>query len=450
MEGADLFELPVWTKTLLNPLILDNIFSHLDFTTLKNSVRPVCTVWADLSASHLGRLGRLRLSHIPKRMNSFHPKLANCISLRCFEGPCCSKPGNYACTLDNDPVTVNPEISKFLTKLVIKIEEIVLPKLGEGWNTFKFRNRLGILVEKWGDDEAPQFRSYPNLKTLVCIIRSPWRKGCHVGVGASTIVQGLLNSAPNLAEVKTRINFYPDFTLCKKLKILKYEFDRMRIYPDPPAVSKMLNTCSNSLVRLTLDGFQGADKTNKLAQISNYFAPNLTHLTIVYSEVNFLLSCLDVAHLPKLTHFAIKGIVCAYVDTRDVQAAAKIVHLYPSVTKFKMSVGHGARNFEHLKEMLNSFGEWNLSMGKIVMSSFMRAEHVAAVLEGMAGWRGLQNTTLHFRKGLVMFDRARNALLSCGSIRHIYVHGAKMVQEDREDLRELIAQRNLPISLISR
>lgn len=82
------------------------------------------------------------------------------------------------------------------------------------------------------------------------------------------------------------------------------------------------------------------------------------------------------------------SIVCAYVDTRDVQAAAKIVHLYPSVTKFKMSVGHGARNFEHLKEMLNSFGEWNLSMGKIVMSSFMRAEHVAAVLEGMAGWRG--------------------------------------------------------------
>lgn len=186
--------------------ILGNIFSHLNFTALKNSVRLVCTVWADLSATFLGRSSCLNVSKIPKDMTSFNPRLANSISLVMesdYQIPdALPRFLNRATTSDNDSPVVMPAISEFLTKLNVHIHIQNIPKRGEIWSTFKFRNRLSILVDKWGNDEIPQFRPLPNLKVVTFTIYNLNASVDEMEVDGATFFQRMLNSAPNLEEIK--------------------------------------------------------------------------------------------------------------------------------------------------------------------------------------------------------------------------------------------------------
>lgn len=146
--------------------------------------------------------------------------------------------------------------------------------------------------------------------------------------------------------------------------------------------------------------------------MSNYFAPNLTHLEMHRSDVNMIFDCLDVVHLPKLSHFKIPGhfedhiwkmfqnchrshegitslkIMPLHSDVRDVQAIANIVKCFPSVTEFEMILKCLTNNFELLREMLNSFRDWRLAKGKIVIYGVVCLDALTAVLEGLAGWRG--------------------------------------------------------------
>lgn len=119
-----------------------------------------------------------------------------------------------------------------------------------------------------GGDEvlgAPEFRPFPNLKGLTFTSHDNPLQTVISG-GASTILQGLLNSAPNLEEVNMTIDFYPDFTSCKNLRILTFNCIGLHkiTLSDPSAISRMMDTCSNSVVRLTLSGFY---KTLSLAQV---------------------------------------------------------------------------------------------------------------------------------------------------------------------------------------
>lgn len=162
---------------------------------MKNSVRIVCTVWADLSASHLGRLCCLRVSHNHlKDMTSFNPKLIRNISLHLKTDS--KLTGSSAGVLNyryTDAVTVVPEIPKLLTHLIIHFDTRSLPKLGEMWGTFIFRDRLGMLVEKWGVtrswgrqnfDPSQILRGSPSQVTITPFkpssrgVQAPFCKGC--------------------------------------------------------------------------------------------------------------------------------------------------------------------------------------------------------------------------------------------------------------------------------
>ncbi|XP_035714151.1 uncharacterized protein LOC118438300 [Folsomia candida] len=63
-ESGDLQidETNVATSALMNPLLLNLIFSYMDARRLKKSVRPVCTLWADLGAPFLGKKTKLTFS----------------------------------------------------------------------------------------------------------------------------------------------------------------------------------------------------------------------------------------------------------------------------------------------------------------------------------------------------------------------------------------------------
>lgn len=43
---------------------------------------------------------------------------------------------------------------------------------------------------------------------------------------------------------------------------------------------------------------------------------------------------------------------------------------------------------EHLRGIFNSFREWKLTKGEIEIGAIRCLDSLAAVLEGMAGWRG--------------------------------------------------------------
>ncbi|OXA39399.1 hypothetical protein Fcan01_25902 [Folsomia candida] len=474
MGNIDLVEIPAWTKAFMNPLplgyrltvdyvimqltkavhfgqyFLPSGFHHLE------ELRPtVCLVWADISALHLGRLACLNFAHLPKGMSSFNAKLAGNVCLPLMkhsrENTLCRGLQNCVCKLDKDFRNLAmPEISKFLTQLAIEIDVKYLPKKGKFWSNFHFRNRLDIIVEKWGGNDevlrAPQFRALTNLRKFSSKSYHRNVNDCEVQNGANIILQELLNSAINLEEIDINADFCPNLSPCKKLRILIYEsIWKPSISVDGLAIYRMLEACSNSLVQLTLSGHY---KPNNLAQIPKYSAPNLTHLILNGNNVNRFLGCPDVAHLPKLAHLKIcavredlvwkmfqncspshEGITsfdikCHHSDVEDVQGAAKIVKLFPSVTEFKMTLISSLSNFERLREMLNSFRDWSLA-------------------------KGLQNTTLHFKVGRMpeLSDRLRDALISCGSMRHISMAGITMNEETKGNLRGLIAEKGLPISL---
>lgn len=244
-------------------------FHHLE------ELRPtVCLVWADISALHLGRLACLNFAHLPKGMSSFNAKLAGNVCLPLMkhsrENTLCRGLQNCVCKLDKDFRNLAmPEISKFLTQLAIEIDVKYLPKKGKFWSNFHFRNRLDIIVEKWGGNDevlrAPQFRALTNLRKFSSKSYHRNVNDCEVQNGANIILQELLNSAINLEEIDINADFCPNLSPCKKLRILIYEsIWKPSISVDGLAIYRMLEACSNSLVQLTLSGHY---KPNNLAQV---------------------------------------------------------------------------------------------------------------------------------------------------------------------------------------
>lgn len=102
-------------KCLIIVKILDNILSHMDFTTLKTA-RCVCTAWDDIATPILGRKGRITFSKF-KGMAIFNPKLATNVSL-CLDSNCdCLL--NCRCGSDpmSSPALIMLEVSNHLTEL---------------------------------------------------------------------------------------------------------------------------------------------------------------------------------------------------------------------------------------------------------------------------------------------------------------------------------------------
>ncbi|XP_035715594.1 uncharacterized protein LOC118438882 [Folsomia candida] len=478
MGDMNLEEISLLRKAIMNPVILDKIFSHLDFLTLKNSVRSVCTVWADVGATLIGRRGRIVFSDLGG-MTSFNPNLARNIYLN-LTSACCCCVRNCKCQSKNPAcfsVIVMPEVSKILARLEIYTDNVYGPRLNETWTGYNFRNRLSILVEKWGDDDlmgAPRFLPLPNLRSLSFQGRDslPNKEN---SAGEVTIFQGILNSTPNLEEVAITANFYPDFAPCTKLKILKYKSicgQTSGKSADKFPLSEMLAKCPNSLEKFTLGVWEepvGQCVPVANSEILSFGLLNLSHLVIKAAE---LYEIEDISRLPKLTHLTLKTVTYGVSmskmfqnyhsrhkgitrlelefmpseDEQDTQAAEKIVKLFPGVTQFKINLD-GAQN---LAKTMRPFRAWRLASGEVNIEEVKSADVVAAVLEGLAEWRGLRNTKLVFRETyqgfiLQMSDRVRDALVLCSSISNIHL-GIPMDKETRTDLNAFIAKYNLPIS----
>lgn len=123
--------------------------------------------------------------------------------------------------------------------------------------------------------------------------------------------------------------------------------------------------------------------------------PNLTHVT--FSGYNR--NCMGLTHIFKnfdLPHERITSLTVevfyTYVEA-DVETAAKIVRLFPSVKKFRLKLTICVDNDEdepNVTEMLQSFATWDLTSGSVEIESDKDTTDVMAVLRGLVVWKGIK------------------------------------------------------------
>ncbi|XP_035708436.1 uncharacterized protein LOC118435968 [Folsomia candida] len=146
--------------------------------------------------------------------------------------------------------------------------------------------------------------------------------------------------------------------------------------------------------------------------------------------------------------------VYRYFD-QDVETAARIVRLFPSVKKFrfKMTILDEGEDDPHVMELLQSFATWDLTSGLVEIESDQETTDVLAVLRGVAMWKGLSRTSVNFEvKGspkFVLDDEMEEILLYCRSLRWIKMSGFQMEEEEREKFEEFIEEHALQISLLN-
>ncbi|XP_021952718.2 uncharacterized protein LOC110849595 [Folsomia candida] len=501
-------------SVLMNPDILEQVFSHLDLKTLK-SVRLVCTVWDDFGAKVLGKNGRLTFSTPPnpshpncKELMSFDHKLAKNITLHmkcyCKYGCNCSRaevqfnrnvPSNFA--------TLLPQICENLDALNINVENRFNPHLHEMWSNYKFPNLTGISIsvtfantldlEDIDIDVILQMKFHPlkNLKFFSLKIFPDYIPHLS-GAIFSPLCQKLLNAAPNLEEFDITMNFHPDLTPSGKLKELRFKYFERSSWASAAInmaeTTKMLENCSDSLEKLTLDHHLGHPSVFQL----NFNFSNLTHLNLDAVGVCKIEDSLNPTNLPKLTHFSINSwrniskMMAAYhlrhpgitslsvgcthhpeSESQDGQTFGKLVNLFPGVKEFKLKlriqviqeVPAVLPEVLPLKEMMKSLSDWELTSGQVDIHGARRRSHeelnekaITAVLEGMTGWKGLKNTSLRFNGYTVdgkfkTSDGMKAAFVACWSIRNVAIVGFQIDDETLENFRGFIKKNKLPVSI---
>lgn len=119
-----------------------------------------------------------------------------------------------------------------------------------------------------------------------------------------------------------------------------------------------------------------------------------------------------------ITSLHVRARHCSNSWSQDGQAAVKLVNLFPAVQELKLWLsvefvrnGDEMADFRPLKETMQSFGEWELTRGKVVVGSLpvsvdenefhyysddlwdpslnIDSDVVLTVLEGMSEWKGL-------------------------------------------------------------
>ncbi|OXA45448.1 uncharacterized protein LOC118437937 [Folsomia candida] len=380
----------VATSTLMNPLLLNLIFSYMDAPTLKTSVRPVCTLWADLGAPFLGRKTTQLFSErikcdteVPETIGlaTFHPKLAKNVKLVSCTCPCDSPE-----VLPRNFVAARPEIARHLEELEVKIDSSFLPGLHKMWRSkahlFENLSKISITAVLYTDENADSILtgSYPTIENVKMIsIRMADQDRDGQDKLAAAISQQLVYSTPNLQEVEVEAGFYLDFSPCKKLVKFKYTFikfldweteERSEVV-EIDKVVKMLESCRESLTELSLsqvlledfEDDEDDDEMPTLLLLPSF--PNLTRLSISSMEVYRLGDCLCATNLPNLTHVSLAGSVKQWFALTDMfshlrhphvgvtslhldaaydgdddhaNIGTEIVHLFPSVKTLQLKV----------------------------------------------------------------------------------------------------------------
>ncbi|OXA55095.1 hypothetical protein Fcan01_10299 [Folsomia candida] len=474
------------TRIPFSTQLLNLIFPYLDAPSLK-SARSVCTLWAELSTSFLGKWTsvtfttenccREEISKSSKELGSLHPKLAKSVVLVLAQPPCgwISLPKNLTTNL--------PHISDHIVEFDVTLSSRFEPTLERMWMMHHFPN-LGLLTltfvminidtsdnseneddnynENHPPHKIPQFLNLPNLKSLKIVVKD--KSEIDQDDGISSICQGLLNSAACVENVTIDASFYPDFTPCTKLDMLAYTFihfeDFGQVYVDIPILTWMLGTCRNYLTRLTLSGQHDWEAFDP----GTLMLPSMPNLVVLHIEEIFPLgNFLHSVHLPSDPHFDLphKQITSLDVEAvyryfdQDVETAARIVRLFPSVKKFrfKMTILDEGEDDPHVMELLQSFATWDLTSGLVEIESDQETTDVLAVLRGVAMWKGLSRTSVNFEvKGspkFVLDDEMEEILLYCRSLRWIKMSGFQMEEEEREKFEEFIEEHALQISLLN-
>ncbi|XP_035713615.1 uncharacterized protein LOC110857199 isoform X2 [Folsomia candida] len=498
----------VVTSATMNPLLLNLIFSYLDAPTLKASVRPVCTLWADLGAPFLGKKTTLTFSELmtcdmetPKAFGlaTFHPKLAKNVKLVSSKCPCESPE-----RLPRKFTAARPKIARYLEELEVKIYSSFLPGLHKLWRSkshlFENLTKISITVLLSSDENQGTIltASYPTMANVrVILIKMTNQYETEQDEMAASICQKLLNSTPNLTEMEVEASFYLDFAPSKKLSKLTYAFVQFFDWDteEPPGVmeigkmAKMLESCRESLTELSLSHVGEKiddEEDDDMPQPQTLSLPSftsLTRLSISSMEVYRLGDCLSATHLPNLTHVSLAGCVQLDFTLSDIFAnllqphvgitsldldavydgdehyvdiGTEIIRVFPAVKmlqlKLTISVHLLVENYDDirlLKKTLRNFAPWELTSAVVQIHKVRSSGVVLGTMQGLRRWKGLAHTEVRLyadKQPFVLGEILKEVLLACREIKLLKMLGFLMKNRDEYEFQEFIEENSLPIT----
>ncbi|XP_021959798.1 uncharacterized protein LOC110855696 isoform X1 [Folsomia candida] len=453
LSTQEMDEMDVAPSALMNPLLLNVIFSYLDAPTLKKSVRPVCTLWADLGAPFLGGKTTVTFSEDAQcgmstseiiGLAKFHPKLAKKVKLAASTCPC-----DWSEDLPENFVKTLPKFARHVEEFEVKINSSFLPGLHKVWQArrYRFQNLTKISIIICASYDENEFtivtETYPkmeNVKEISFTMADQYLPD--QDDMAASICQKLLNAAPNVAEVELKASFYLDFSSSKKLakfsytfvKFLDVETDEPVSFMDMDRVTEMLATCcGESLAELKLshvaelNGDEEDDDGDIPEILSLPSLPSLTRLSLSAMEAYRLGDCLQETNLPNLTHVTLVPSNKQYITLSDifehfrqphvgvtsldlsamydgdedkVTTAAEIVRLFPAVAKFQLQLTNLQSEDDDddddmdsgVTDTLRNFAPWEVTSALVEMKNLESSGDVLATMKGLMGWKGLAHT----------------------------------------------------------
>ncbi|XP_035712199.1 uncharacterized protein LOC118437355 [Folsomia candida] len=431
----------------------------------------------------------------------FHPKLAKKVKLAASTCPC-----DWSEDLPENFVKTLPKFARHVEEFEVKINSSFLPGLHKVWQArrYRFQNLTKISIIICASYDENEFtivtETYPkmeNVKEISFTMADQYLPD--QDDMAASICQKLLNAAPNVAEVEVKASFYLDFSPSKKLakfsytfvKFLDVETDEPVSFMDMDRVTEMLATCcGESLAELKLshvaelNGDEEDDDGDIPEILSLPSLPSLTRLSLSAMEAYRLGDCLHMTNLPNLTHVTLVPSNKQYItlsdmfehfrqphvgitsldlsamydgDEDNVTTAAKIVRLFPAVTKFQLKLTNLQSEDDDddddmdsgLTDTLRNFAAWELTSALVEMKNVESSGDVLATTKGLMGWKSLAHTEVRLcaAAGTIFIpgDAVKAVLLTCKAVKLVKMSG--FVIKGKNKFQGFIEANHLPITL---
>ncbi|XP_021967654.2 uncharacterized protein LOC110862746 [Folsomia candida] len=437
-----------WTSIALrNPLILDQILAQLDITELKKA-RLVCRSWREIGGSLLGKRTMLCISKLfyydgcklcvtPVASNLMrritiptHHKFDDSIPTR--------KKPNVIIKVFKDlahQLQFTREIifhvhqrkseNAFITGLRRNLKNIQHISLQVGWDRYKPSPSSGV---------SPAYTK--NLAVLTKLTSINFVLGEIIDTyPAHSLLQFLIDSAPNLKYLKGRSWLYPSLERCKNLKMLHFQNTVPSTSPTDVnliGAIKMLGHVKDSLIEMVLLCPNGRDTVVDMSQLNQSLdlpvMSKLTSLSIRPAAEFMFHDFFNEDYLPVLTtvllqvkHTSDRLNVSAYLNLwkghrgikyfrleleeewQNVGAnviGRKIVRVFPSVTKFDLRAWLGEDIvIQAIEQMMTPYQKWELEDVSVTGDHVTKSSVLVAVLKNVVRWKGAKH--VHFEDTLV-------------------------------------------------
>ncbi|XP_035713889.1 uncharacterized protein LOC110857662 isoform X2 [Folsomia candida] len=521
------------------PLVLDVIFNALPLPSLKTA-RLVCQTWNEVGTTHLGRRSVLAVDKLFPccslgPMPPLDGKLVRHISYNvdCASDDCntdtCSDITGVECMSKNLGSFLSRIQDEPLEEIHFQVLDELCPVIAEALTNYPFAKLTTISLDLYGEDYFFDYREEEDdinplekyLMTWQCPsfpVRSSLKKlSLWVGDDGKNkpmphfrnLFQKLINSAPNLTQLRIVDNFYPDLSTCRKLEVFEYDgfplginvrdelhpAQAHEIYQDDETykggkVVQMLDQVKDSVVKVVLGRLPEEDvelrQHKSHAKASLFILPRLPKLTSLFVHaVNIfgMKDNLNSHRLPKLQNVALRSshkCETALVDLLESMSStnyditslriclpptpdliSRVRTLFPHVINLELETHYPEKrnltshekvnNFQEMVQIFYNFGQLDHSIVHVTLRC--KLFDAGEAVESLARMRGLK--TLHIiaksKTGSIgrsnFLPGTQAVFLSCAAIPTVIMHGLLVTKLTLNQMMDFIKEHNLPIKL---